>query len=73
MSIDPYYVLFTVAKFSAWGEIVDLAEGIYAEDSIFHMKKERKAGARSDRRISVCGKKKNRMSHSVKSPMKVLF
>lgn len=28
MSIDPCYVLFTVAKFSAWGEIVDLAEGI---------------------------------------------
>lgn len=22
MSIDPYYVLFTVAKFSAWGELV---------------------------------------------------
>lgn len=58
MSIDPCYVLFTVAKFSAWGEIVDSAEGICAEYSIFHMKKERRAGVRSDERLGVFGEEK---------------
>lgn len=49
MSIDPCYVLFTVAKFSAWGEIVDSTEGICSSewkelDDLGYEKKEEGGG-----------------------------